>query len=73
MFDSLNNVDWNLLHQQKLTLLEMLKRQRDGSSEAEVLSGIINLLDTLQDEAADAGIWAFPGENEIEEVRDGQA
>lgn len=73
MFESLNNVDWNLLHQQKLTLLAMLRRQRDGSPEAEALSGIINLLDTLQDEAADAGIWEFPGENEAEEVPDGQA
>jgi hypothetical protein len=73
MCKSLNNVDWNLLHQQKLTLLEMLKRQRDGSPEAEALSGIINLLDTLQDEAADAGIWAFPSDDEMEGVRDGQA
>jgi hypothetical protein len=73
MFESLNNVDWNLLHQQKLTLLEMLKHQRDGSPEAEALSGIINLLDTLQDEATDAGIWEFPSDDEMEEVRDGQA
>ena len=72
MFESLNNVDWNLLHQQKLVLLKMLECHQDGSPEAEALSGIINLLDTLQDEATNAGIWAFPGENEIEEVRDDQ-
>ena len=66
MFESLDNVDWNLLHQQKLLLLKMLECHQDGSSEAEALSGIINLLDTLQDEAADAGTWAFPGEQETE-------
>jgi len=66
MFESLNNIDWNLLHQQKLLLLKMLECQQDGSAEAEALSGIINLLDTLQDEAADTGIWAFPGEQATE-------
>ncbi|HNQ22572.1 MAG TPA: hypothetical protein PKK06_05700 [Phycisphaerae bacterium] len=67
MFESLNNVDWTLLHQQKLVLLEMLGRQRDGSPEAEALSGIINLLDALQDDAAAIGRWVFPGGNEAEE------
>ena len=62
MFDSLNKVDWDLLHQQKLVLLTMLEHACDGSSEAEALAGIINLLDALQDEAAAAGRWAFPGE-----------
>ena len=69
MFESLNNVDWSLLHQQKLVLLEMLSRQQDGSPEAESLSGIINLLDALdalQDDAADIGRWAFPDEDEVE-------
>jgi hypothetical protein len=63
MFKSLNNVDWDLLHNQKLTLLEMLERQRGGSNEAEALLGIVNLLDALQDDAADEGIWEFPGED----------
>ncbi|MBN2561568.1 MAG: hypothetical protein JXQ75_11620 [Phycisphaerae bacterium] len=62
MFESLNNVDWSLLHQQKLTLLEMLSRRRDGSAEAEALAGVINLLDALQDDAAAHGRWTFPGE-----------
>ena len=63
MFESLNNVDWDLLHNQKLALLEILERQRGGSDEAEALLGIINLLDALQDDAADEGIWKFPGED----------
>ena len=55
MSEALKNVDWSLLHQQKLTLLKMLNRQRDGSPEAEALAGIIDLLDALQDEAAADG------------------
>ena len=62
MFDSINNVDWNLLHQQKLTLLEFLDKQPHGSTEAEALMGIIHLLDALQDDATAAGRWTFPGE-----------
>jgi hypothetical protein len=72
MFDTLNQVDWDLLHEQKLTLLRLLERQPYDSPDAEALSGLINLLDALQDEAADAGIWSFPDEEEME-VPDGQA
>ena len=64
MFESLNKVDWDLLHIQKLALLEILERQRSGSKEAEALLGIINLLDALQDDAADEGIWEFPGKDD---------
>ena len=63
MFESLNNVDWKLLHQQKLVLLEMQRCQRDGTPAAEALSGIIHLLDALQDDAAAMGLWAFPNED----------
>ena len=62
MFESLKKVDWNLLHRQKLVLLAMRDTYRDGSPEFEALSGIIHLLDALQDDAADAGLWTFPGE-----------
>jgi hypothetical protein len=64
MFDALNHVDWDLLHEQKLTLLRLLEREPYDSPDAEALSGLINLLDTLQDEATDIGIWAFPDETE---------
>lgn len=63
MFESLNKVDWDLLNQQKITLLAIHSRQRDGSPEFEALSGIIHLLDALQDDAAADGRWTFPGEN----------
>ncbi len=72
MFESLNKVDWDLLHAQKLTLLVIRSRQRDGSREFEALSGIIHLLDALQDDAVADGRWRFPNEND-EEVHDVKA
>jgi hypothetical protein len=63
MFESLNGVDWDLLNRQKLTLLELRQRQPQGSAEAYALSGVIHLLDTLQDDAAASGRWMFPGES----------
>lgn len=69
MFESLNKVDWDLLHAQKLTLLTIRSRQHDGSREFEALSGIIHLLDALQDDAVADGRWTFPNEHP-EEVRD---
>ena len=72
MFKALRKVDWDLLHRQKLVLLVVRSRQRDGSTEFEALSGIIHLLDALQDEAVAEGCWKFPNEND-EEVRDAKA
>lgn len=62
MFDSLNRVDWDLLHRQKRILIEQLSSNQFKSSVAEALSGIVHLLDALQDDAAAAGRWTFPGE-----------
>ena len=62
MFESLNGVDWDLLHRQKLTLLKLRQRQPGDSVEADALSGVIHLLDALQDDAAAIGRWTFPGE-----------
>jgi len=69
MIESLKKVDWNLLHRQKLVLLAMREQHTDGSPEFEVLSGIIHLLDALQDDAADAGLWTFPGEEASNETQ----
>jgi len=66
MFRSLENVDWDLLHKQKLTLLAMRRQHCDGSPEADALSGIIHLLDALQDDAAADGRWVFPDEQKSE-------
>jgi hypothetical protein len=72
MFNSLDKIDWNLLHEQKLALLAMRKKQHDSSSEFQALSGIIHLLDALQDDAVADGRWTFPNAND-EEVYDVQA
>jgi hypothetical protein len=60
MFDSLNGVDWGLLHQQKLVLVEWLSGKPPQPSQLETLWGIVHLLDALQDDAAAAGRWRFP-------------
>ncbi len=62
MFESLNGVDWDLLHRQKLALLKLRQREPEGSAEVEALSGVVHLLDALQDDAAAIGRWTFPGE-----------
>ena len=66
MFESLNDVDWSLLHRQKLTLLKLRQRQPESSADAEALSGVIHLLDALQDDAAASGRWEFPDLNQTE-------
>ena len=60
MSEALMNVDWNLLHEQKLVLLEMLNSIPRDSTAGQALSGILHLLDALQDEAAEEGCWQFP-------------
>jgi hypothetical protein len=63
MFESLDQVDWELLHRQKLVLLNLLDNMDRNSSVAEALWGLVHLLDALQDDAAADGRWTFPGEN----------
>jgi len=60
MFDSLNGVDWDLLHRQKFILVEWLSGQPPKPPQLEELWGIVHLLDALQDDAAAAGRWRFP-------------
>jgi hypothetical protein len=62
MFDSLDRVDWGLLHQQKLVLLNVLAGLDRDSPTGQALRGLVHLLDALQDDAAAAGRWTFPGE-----------
>ena len=63
MFNSLDRVDWELLHRQKLVLLNVLDTMDRNSPIAEALWGLVHLLDALQDDAAAAGRWTFPGED----------
>lgn len=60
MSQALNNVDWDLLHEQKLVLLEMLNSIPRDSAAGQALFGIIHLLDALQDEAAEEDRWQYP-------------
>lgn len=65
MFKSLEKVNWNLLDQQKSVLLNMRKwmvKWTGSERETEALSGVIHLLDKMQDEAVEAGLWTFPKE-----------
>lgn len=43
------NIDWPLFHQQKAMLVAMANDNDRLTSEVEVLDGVINLLDALQD------------------------
>ena|GEM_PF-2723520 len=60
MFEKLN-IDWDLLHRQKLALFALLSRSTRTSrvkltrSEREAIEGIVNLLDALQDDAVAGG------------------
>ena len=60
MSKTLQNIDWDLLHRQKCVLVRMRTNVAENSPEFEALSGIIHLLDALQDEAIDQGRWTFP-------------
>ena len=62
MFNSLDRVDWALLHRQKRVLLNVLNPLDRNSPVAEALWGLVHLLDALQDDAAAVGRWTFPGE-----------
>jgi hypothetical protein len=64
MFDSLKGVDWDLLHCQKLVLVEWLSGQPPIPSQVETLWGVVHLLDALQDDAVAGGRWQFPEDRE---------
>ena len=60
MSQASQNIDWDLLHRQKSMLVRMRTKVAEKSPEFEALSGIIHLLDAIQDEAVDQGRWTFP-------------
>ena len=64
MFNSLDRIDWELLHRQKLALLEVVNELARDSPVATALRGIVHLLDALQDDAAADGRWTFPSGDE---------
>jgi hypothetical protein len=60
-----SRIDFDLLQRQRITLCQVLDRlaESDFSTRREDkdLTGILHLLDALQDAASDAGIWKYPG------------
>ena len=55
-------VDWDLLHEQKQYLLGFLDEAHESArvEEEKALEGLLNLIDSLQDAADEAGLWRFP-------------
>ena len=48
---AIKNIDWELLHKQKLQLVEMLMHNFSLTTEdKDTLDGIVNLLDAMEDE-----------------------
>lgn len=64
MSEAIDRIDWDLLHHQKQILVTLRSRLSRLSPECEALSGIIHLLDALQDEAEADGRWVFPDDTE---------
>ena len=50
------NINWALLRQQKAALVEVALSGRTSEYESEAFDGIINLLDTIQDETVSSGL-----------------
>jgi hypothetical protein len=63
LFD-LSSIDFKLLHRQRRTLTALLARLGESDfttvGEDHDLAGILQLLDALQDAAAEAGVWKYP-------------
>lgn len=49
-------IDWPLLRKQKLMLVSMANDEDRLTSEVEVLDGILNFFDALQDDAVKSGV-----------------
>jgi hypothetical protein len=62
----INGIDWDMLHDQKREVLQLIDDQERVFGKAEQkphkLEGLVNLLDDLQDVAAKLRIWTFPTE-----------
>jgi len=60
--DLADRIDWDLLHKQRLDVVQaLLSRRIDPHSDlGQSVTGIIHLLDDLTDQANEAGIWYYP-------------
>ncbi len=58
----IKRIDWDMLHDQKAELLQLMDDQERVLGRTGQLEGLVNLLDELQDTAAKLKIWTFPSE-----------
>lgn len=66
---TLKNVDWKLLYEQREGLTSVISMHRDSPWEDDIvtiddLGGILNLLDALSDDAENAGLFVHPNPTE---------
>lgn len=47
----LSRIDWKLFKQQKKVLVELTENYKTNTREVEALTGVINMMDAIQDEA----------------------
>jgi len=47
------NTDWGLLHKQKVALFDAILKKRVNKSKLNLLEGLLNFLDSVQDSAAE--------------------
>lgn len=60
------DIDWPMLHRQKQMLFSLLfLKKAPTEEEAKLLDGLVHLIDYIQDEAVEKGIWEFPEEEEV--------
>lgn len=52
----INDIDWELFHAQKQTLLGLRDNPKTTQEECDVLDGVVNLMDAIQDEYEPADI-----------------
>ena len=64
--DTLNNVDWQELADQKALLVELNSMLISSPEYRDALTSVIELLDRLHDAAETAGLWETP-EDESED------
>lgn len=50
------NIDWVLLRQQKLWLVEAIEAYRDVPETQNLIDGLVGLIDKVQDEAVESGV-----------------
>ncbi len=58
--DTLNNVDWQELADQKALLVELNSMLISSPEYRDALTSVIELLDRLHDAAETAGLWETP-------------